>query len=265
MMPEWIDHVRRLQFDHTAGPMIHDEGYGWRLTFHTTESSDNTTIDQAYSGYIAKGFSPHFTAEIRKGKMFELAQHIPLSMGATTMDNDPGGISTNRGRNIQIELLGRANDAADLFTSSGFWWLGEQLAPLFADGLIARQVTPRPFVDATDGFVAREGAPQRMTFDEWRAFSGICGHCHGPEDDHYDPGKIGEFLPAFLAGVTYRLEEDMPLSTEDLAKIRDIVNAVVSERIGFVGTNDAGEPRKKTFVNAAVRAIETTVDSDLIK
>jgi hypothetical protein len=54
-----------------------------------------------------------------------------------------------------------------------------------------------------------------MTFSQWQAFKGWCGHQHVPENDHGDPGSMDFPRVIVLAkGATSPEEDDMPTPAE---------------------------------------------------
>jgi hypothetical protein len=63
-----------------------------------------------------------------------------------------------------------------------------------------------------------------MSFAQWEAFKGVCGHMHVPENLHGDPGAI-DFpkLIALAKGQTVPEEGDMP-TPADVWKA-DVINA----------------------------------------
>lgn len=232
-MPDWLPGIRILAWARDGGAQV--DGYPWRLVLHTTEGGESQTTDSAQAGYSARGIWPHFTADIRNGKTWDIVQHGPLSRGATVMDNDAGGAAqTNRAHCIAIELIGQADRARELFSNEGFRWLGTKLAPIFGPGLVQFHGPPphRPFVDATDGWVAREDAFQRFTIEEWNTYDGVCGHCHGPEDEHYDPGKVDIFLPSFFAGAGQtQVEEGDIVVAMSKEEFEALLNTTIDKRI----------------------------------
>lgn len=209
-MIDWLPDVERVPWNRDGGSYV---GGPWRLIVHRTEGH---TVDASIATYRARGVWPHFTADIRPGQQ-RLVQHGPLNIAASATKNLPGGVETNRRQAVQIEVVGFTDRP---YPGEDWRWLGRQLAPCFAPGGIKAESTSRPWVDASDGFVARPDAPQRMTYAEWDAFNGVCGHQHVPENDHYDPGKID--IAAFLDGVNEKDEmnsiEMRQLIREELAR-----------------------------------------------
>jgi hypothetical protein len=151
----------------------------WRGVLHTTEGSKYAG---ALVAYKANNSAPHFTISYESNQ-FQVWQHIPINKAARALKNKPGGVETNRLRCIQIEIVWKANEA--------------HLIPVpFLDGLkslmrwIEANTTIRS-VKPVKPFATQYGqTDRRMTGAEWTAFNGWCGHCHVPENDHWDPGSI---------------------------------------------------------------------------
>ena len=61
-------------------------------------------------------------------------------------------------------------------------------------------------------------SPARMSFAQWRRFTGICGHQHVPENAHGDPGNLPIDKILRYAGATTTEEDDMtPKEKRELA------------------------------------------------
>jgi len=168
-------------------------------------------------------------------------QHYDVDESARALANKLGGVSTNTANAFQIELVGTCDPKTrDAWVRAGhkqdadfiFWpkapewalaevawlvrWLHEQHSvPLtcvrdwLAYGVDAR----RPgVVPASYG-----ASPARMTFGEWQAFKGWCGHQHVPENDHGDPGSMDFARVIALAKGATAEEDDMP-TTDEIVK-----------------------------------------------
>lgn len=169
-------------------------------------------------------------------------QHYDVDESARALANKLGGVSTNTANAFQIELVGTCDPKArDAWVRSGyrqnvdfiFWpeapdwalaevawlvrWLHEQHGvPLtcvrdwLAYGVDAR----RPgVVPASYG-----ASPARMTFEEWRNFTGWCGHQHVPENDHGDPGSMDFARVIALAKEATTTEEDNLPTVDEIVK-----------------------------------------------
>lgn len=167
-----------------------------RIVLHTTEGS---WWPPYKGGYTAPNITcrPNFDK-----KILEWRQHFPLNMASRALENDPGGVETNKLNAVQVELIGTC-----VVGGPGLYWPG---AP---DWALYQLADFLKFMDVEWG-VPLVAAPEwlpypssygntsaRMTNEEWRLFSGICGHQHVPENDHGDPGALPIARILKLAGV----------------------------------------------------------------
>lgn len=186
--------------DASQGTYAADLDGGPVLVIHTTEGS---TLAAAEAAYRAKRVVPHFTADYY-GRRF--AQHVDTNRSASALRNLAGGVETNReGRVIQIELVGFA-DQTHRYSDDRLAWEGAILAEI-----IERENIPPThptFVGRDAGTIATTTAPQRMSADRWRRFSGICGHQHVPENTHWDPGAYPLDRALDLGGLMALTEDD---------------------------------------------------------
>lgn len=163
------------------------EGYPWRICWHTTESSSMPNT-------ATHGYPPQLWCRYESG---ELVQTIPLTRaGYALYQSSQAPYYTNRARTIQVEIVGRAIEAA-AWSDAKLQWLAEKVAlPIcrFVESVGGR-------IDFSDAAVplagaipnsARADAPQRLDPKVW-AFGpvGMVGHRHVPMgDDHWDTGGL---------------------------------------------------------------------------
>lgn len=152
----------------------------FRGVLHTTEGS---SYAGAKGTYVAKKVAPHFTVTVETGE-FRAYQHVPLDKAARALANPPGGIQTNRIPCIQVEIVWKAAQAAEMTDT-----LLEGLRRLMT--WVEAQVGIKPWAPP---FVGNEGygltSVSRMKPETWLVFDGWCGHQHVPENAHWDPGRI---------------------------------------------------------------------------
>lgn len=156
-----------------------------KVVVHTTEGSN-------WPGYAGGGNAPHVTLR----HTGEIRQHIDSAYSSKALENRPGGVQTNNDGALQVECIGSC-DRAYARKHDLFFWpdaYDDDLEPLarflaWAHTEHGVPLTTRSLV-WSDSNAAYLNAPQRMTFKQWRAFSGICGHQHVPENTHWDPGKL---------------------------------------------------------------------------
>ena len=155
-------------------------GGGWKLCWHTTESSWNS-VDAMCDVLRSKRAAPHFVIGGRPGVEHPVVvQLLPLDRAGRALANDSSdGFQTNRANVIQVEICGRTSEIPgwpDL--------MYKRLANLTE--LVMHRVdipnsAPRDFSN-----------PVRMSDSEWVAAKGYVGHCHAPDNDHVDPSRFRE-------------------------------------------------------------------------
>lgn len=198
--------------------------------------------------YDGGGNAPNLTAiadfAAQRLKWF---QHFDIDRSSRALRNLSGGVETNTLNVVQVELDGTCDYTKRKNWGSRvagrdyiYWgdppdWALRDLAE-FLRWLNANHGVPLtgPSMWLTYGPDSRRpgitpasygASPARMTFAQWNAFKGICGHQHVPENDHGDPGSLPfATLIALAKGTTPPPEEDdMPLSADDLEKVRKTV------------------------------------------
>ena len=168
----------------SSGPHV---GGPFKIVHHTTEGS---TAEGALGAFAQNKPDPHFTVDATR-----IFQHIDTAEGARALRNAPGGVQTNRDSAVQIELVGFAHlpkDPRALTTGAA--------VPLDrGDDGVPRSGPPacraRPRTAAT---------PAATTAMLWPGTdnSGHYGHCHVPENSHWDPGYNDEEL-AFIMNASF--------------------------------------------------------------
>ncbi|WP_425244860.1 hypothetical protein [Streptomyces sp. NEAU-NA10] len=173
----------------------------------------HTTEGRTLPSYNGGAIAPTVTGvpDI-KAKRINWYQHYDVDESARALANKLGGVSTNTANAFQIELVGTCDDskaktwdgkragvdylhwptAPDWALAEVAWlvrWLYDYHGvPLTCvkDWIAYGRDTRRPGITP-----ASYGAsPARMSFAEWQAFKGWCGHQHVPENDHGDPGSM---------------------------------------------------------------------------
>jgi len=164
----------------SSGPMATGP---YKIVHHTTEGSSASGALDAFHNHRS---DPHFTVDGT-----QIFQHVDTDEGARALRNAPGGVETNRGGAVQIELVGFAHKRkapASLINLARLCrWIED-----------THQV-PREWPAGLPK-VARNGAdPGGHNRDPkvWESRSGHYGHCHVPENTHWDPAYTKEEV-AFL-------------------------------------------------------------------
>lgn len=184
---------------YTGGP--------FKIVHHTTEGS---SAAGAFYAFAANRSDPHFTVDVAK-----VYQHIDTNMGARALRNAPGGVQTNRDSAIQIELVGfagkRKNARALTNLARLCRWLESEhnIARTWPSG------KPKPPVNGKD-----PGGHNRNPAT-WDSQSGHYGHCHVPENTHWDPA-YDAIEADFL--LTARFDTDGEIANMDDSQVSALYN-----------------------------------------
>jgi hypothetical protein len=149
---------------------------------HTVEGSWDSGM-----GVFRRHFAPHFLVGRDRLGRARIAQLVPLGMLACALENDSGGVETNRWSRAQIELVGFSQEQP---------WLPD---PKTLDMLVALMRTledvaeiplSRPFGTAMPSTPwAVEGNSHRRS-GFFGTKPGWYGHMDMPENAHWDPGFL---------------------------------------------------------------------------
>ena len=167
----------------------------------------HTTETRSWPGYEGGRTAPNYTGfgPLKGISSGQWRAHFPDERSSRALRNLSGGVETNTLNSVQLELIGTCNPAnAVSWNGEGKYFAGKDyiywpkasdgqlrwLAGIIADfhlrhGL--RLAAPR-FVAYPTSYA--NGGGQRFSFAAWRAFAGVCGHQHVPENVHGDPGNI---------------------------------------------------------------------------
>lgn len=206
---DWLPAAEHLTFGDSGGVYT---GGPFRIVLHRTQGD---SLEGALSVYKTKNVAPHITVEIRAAKGRRIVQHTPFTVAARALENQAGGVQTNRRSAIQIEIVG-FSEKAELDVDADLRWFG---ATILAPIMQAFSITPThpTFWGEDCGWkLALASAKQRMSFTEWDAFNGICSHQHVPEQSHWDCGAFK--IDAALAGAL----EDDDMTPEQDALLRKV-------------------------------------------
>ncbi|APC46302.1 endolysin [Streptomyces phage BRock] len=161
------------------------------VVLHTTEG----TSLPSYEGGIS---APNFTAVPDfKNKKLVWYQHFYVDTSSRALVNKRGGVDTNTNNVCQVELVGTCDpkahskwDREHIFWPEAPEWALQEVAKFLAWMNVNHNVPlsgPKVWRAYPDSYGVNDS---RLTFAEWDAFKGICGHQHVPENDHGDPGNI---------------------------------------------------------------------------
>jgi len=154
-----------------------------KFLVHTIEGSwpsngdwegGTTTLDQ-------HGYWPHFIVAKDKSGKLRIGQYLPLDQGGRALSTG------NQDGVIQVEVGGKADRP---FTSAD----GDLTAAVKALYAAVRGAIPTIPAAANVKFYGSsaygKNAPQRIPQAQFKSLSGICGHQHVYNNDHWDPGQI---------------------------------------------------------------------------
>ena len=169
----------------SSGPHV---GGPFKIVHHTTEGG---SADGAMAAFAQNRSDPHFTVDGTR-----IFQHVDTAEGARALRNAPGGVQTNRDSAVQIELVGfahlpKSREAMTLLARLCRWIESTHGVPrTWPAG------PPRPARNGKD-----PGGHNRSAA-VWDGQSGHYGHCHVPENSHWDPGYT-EAEVAFVMAASF--------------------------------------------------------------
>lgn len=214
-------HGRSLSFTTAANP---------KGVLHTTEGLD-------WPGYNGWTILPQVTVKPIPRVGVKVRQHIDFDHAGFALDNDPGGVETNKARAYQVELVGTCERGGRVHRAGGFLWQDADdavlldlhdkvLEPMTALGIPLDALDFQAYPASYGPNTGRPGQNKvRLSGRQWEAFTGWCGHQHVPENDHGDPGNF-PWSRMMLAVERRRAEREDPfmaLSDADAKKIGDAV------------------------------------------
>lgn len=173
-MQTWHPRAVSAPANKASGPFI---DVAPKIVLHTVEGKGSYSYNP--SSYYGNPYWPHATID-----GVGIHQHLPIDVYGFALANAAGGVETNRAFAIQCEILWVSAEIADLpdaIMGHLADWVGWVLVQTNA---------PLTFAEFRGAGSAGEDAPQRFGGVEWLAFTGICGHQHVPENDHWDPGAF---------------------------------------------------------------------------
>lgn len=194
----------------------------YKIVHHTTEGS---SAEGAMRTYKIKRCDPHFTVDDT-----QIYQHIDTEECARALRSDTDKLPhTNRDSAVQIELVGFAHlpkPRASL----------ENLARLLR-WLEAEHVIPRKWPNGyPKPATAQGGDPGNHNRDPktWNSESGHYGHCHVPENTHWDPAYTQEEVEFLM---TAEFDDDGNLiETDRMQSLSSALRAAEQTFDGVIST-----------------------------
>lgn len=214
--------------------------------------------------YDGGSMAPNLTAVADFGaKRLRWHQHFDVDRSSRALQNLAGGVQTNTLNVVQVELDGTCDYSKRKTWGSRvagedyiYWgdppdWALQDLAD-FLRWLQANHNVPLtgPDMWLTYGPDSRRpgvtpasygASPARMSFAQWNAFKGICGHEHVPENVHGDPGSLPfATLIALAKGTTPPTEDDMAITDAEWKKLEALIKT--ASFAGVVRTDGIAAP-----------------------
>jgi hypothetical protein len=199
------------------------------VVLHTTEGP---TLPDYDGGAVAPTLTavPDFAAQ-----KLRWYQHFGIDTSARALVNLPGGVETNTANVCQVELVGTCDPGTHAkWTGSGtthvYWpeapeWALREVAT-FLRWMNREHGVPLSGPSRWPAYPSSyaSAAGQRMTFAQWNAFKGVCGHMHVPENVHGDPGAIDftKLIDVAKGATTNPEETDMTIQKIDEANANDV-------------------------------------------
>lgn len=201
----WLDpnKYEHIPVTSATGPGTMHGGYAWKWVNHSTEGPPGSIAGTISLFRSSPGSCPHFMIDpMGTGRR---VQFIPWEWSACALIGGRGGWQTNRGRAIQVEIVGYAAQAPN-WPDSALWAIADLIADVIKDGC---PINPHNVPDDSGlrGTLATSSSPQRMSWETWRGFDGITAHVRVPNNDHWDTGAIRSLdlqrhVLAILGGAT---------------------------------------------------------------
>jgi hypothetical protein len=175
-----------MPLDGSSGPYV--GGHPFKIVHHTTEG---TSADGAFAAYRSTGNIPHFTVDD-----MTIYQHADTDVAVSALRHPSGGTETNRSSAVQIELVGfagrRKSETGLRNVARLCRWIetAHDVPGVWPSG------PPKPAVNGRD-----PGGHNRNR-QNWDTKGGHYGHCHVPDNVHWDPAYTEAEADAVMQQVT---------------------------------------------------------------
>lgn len=187
-----------------GGPFI---GGPFRIVHHTSEGS---SARAAMAAYRQSGTDPHFTVD-----RTTIFQHVDTGERARALRGANGGVETNGRSAVQIAVVGFAGKRKSKATLVNVARLCRWIEATHDVPRTWPAGFPKPPTD-------RGGDPggHSRNPETWAASGGHYGHCHVPENTHWDPGYVAMEID-FLMNATF--DDDGTLSNATHPLVRPLM------------------------------------------
>jgi hypothetical protein len=201
----------------------------FKIVHHTTEGA---SAQGAFDAFTAHRSDPHFTVD--RTTVF---QHVDTGVAARALRNEEGGVQTNRDSAVQIEVVGFAGAAKNLQTLKNVARLCRWIEKTHGVPKVWPSGLPKPPRNGGD-----PGGHNRDA-TTWDGTSGHYGHCHVPENTHWDPAYTRVEVEYLMAA---EFDAAGHLTNPDHPAVQALANQphslVAAEPQVIVDHADVGEP-----------------------
>lgn len=149
-----------------------------KIVHHTTEGG---SAAGAFAAFKKNRSDPHFTVDATT-----IYQHIDTTQAGRALRNTGGGVETNRLGAIQIEVVGTATKPKPRAVLENVARLCRWIEKTHNIPATWPSGPPKPAVNGKD-----PGGHNRNAAN-WTSKGGHYGHCHVPENHHWDPAYTAE-------------------------------------------------------------------------
>jgi hypothetical protein len=162
-------------------------GHPFKIVHHTTEGS---SADGAFAAYLNSTSIPHFTVD-----GMTIYQHVDTDEAASALKHPQGTTETNRSSAVQIELVGFAGGPKSAAGLQNMARLCRWIEATHGVPRVWPNGPPKPAVNGQD-----PGGHNRNQ-QNWDHLGGHYGHCHVPNNTHWDPAYTGADMSAVMEPV----------------------------------------------------------------
>lgn len=160
----------------------------FKVVHHTTEGS---SADGAFAAYRATKNIPHFTVDD-----MTVYQHVDTEEPASALAHPPGTTETNRSSAVQIELVGFAGRPKSKDSLHNMARLCRWIEAAHGVPSVWPNGPPKPAVNGQDP------GDHNRNQQNWDHLGGHYGHCHVPNNTHWDPAYTGDEVIDVMEPVT---------------------------------------------------------------
>jgi hypothetical protein len=162
-------------------------GHPFKIVHHTTEGS---SADGAFDAYRNTNNIPHFTVDD-----MTIYQHVDTDQAASALKHPSGTTETNRSSAVQIELVGFASRSKSPASLQNTARLSRWIEATHGVPSEWPNGPPKPAVNGQD-----PGGHDRNS-QNWDRLGGHYGHCHVPNNVHWDPAYTGAEVSSVMEQV----------------------------------------------------------------